>query len=213
MNTHESSNYIPAAGHDWLLPLYDPCIRILLPEKKLRGQLIEWTEIAAGTRVLDLGCGTGTLAVMAKSSHPQAEIVGLDGDPKALRIARRKAEKAAVEVRFEDGLATALPYQDSSFGRVISSFVFHHLGPEIKRQALSEIRRVLEPGGLFLLQDFGPPTTRLERWLASRSKAVEIRENLDGKLPSLIREAGFASVEELGQHSIRISRIWTYRAA
>ena len=213
MNKNETEKYIPAAGHDWLLPLYDPCIRLLFPEKKMRKQIIKQAEIDAGTRILDIGCGTGTVAVMAKSSHPLAEVVGVDGDPRALRIARRKADKAGVEVRLEEGLATSLQYADGSFGRVISSFVFHHLGPEVKRAALKEIRRVLEPGGFFLLQDFGPPVTRLERWCASRSRNVELAENLAGKLPCLLREAGFASVEELSQLSIRISRIWTYKAA
>lgn len=207
------SKYIPAAGHDWLLPLYDPCIRLLLREKEVRGQLIEWAEIEPEARVLDLGSGTGTLAVMSKQAHPSACVVGLDGDPKAIGIARRKAEKAGVSVRFDEGSAAALPYDDASFDRVVSSYVFHHLGADVKRRALHEVQRVLRPDGLFLLQDFGPQVTRWERLLGRLfPKGPELRENLDGLLPGLMRDAGFRDVEEIGQRSIRIARIWTYRA-
>ena len=179
----------------------------------MRSQLIEWARIEPGMRVLDLGCGTGTLAVMTRSAHPEAEVVGLDGDPKALARARRKAERAGVAVELDEGLASELPYQDGTFDRVLSSFVFHHLGPDVKRRALAEVMRVLIPGGLFLLQDFGPPVTRLERWCASIAhQGEELRESLEGAMPELMREAGYTDIAELGQQSIRISRVWTYRA-
>ncbi len=212
--TESESKYVPAAGHDWLLPLYDPCIRLLLPEREIRGELIESTRVGPQDRVLDLGCGTGTLAVMLKETQPQAAVVGLDGDPRALAIARRKAEKAGVDIRLDEALCSALPYEDGSFDRVVSSFVFHHLGAQVKRQALAEVHRVLRPGGLFVLQDFGPQVSRMERAVGRVFRgAPEIQENLQGALPRLMGEAGFSEVEEIGQRSIRIARIWTYRAS
>ena len=151
--------YIPAAGHDWLLPLYDPLCR-LVGESGLKGRLIELAEISPGQRVLDVGCGTGTLALLLAKAEPRAETLGIDGDPKALAIARRKASVAGTPVQFDEGLAYALPYPDASFDRVLSSFVFHHLTREHKSGALSEILRVLKPGGTLHILDFGRPVCR-----------------------------------------------------
>ena len=213
MSTEPRSRYLPAAGHDWLLPLYDPCIRLLLPERKFRGALIESTGIGPRHRVLDVGCGTGSLAILMKQARPEAEIVGVDGDPKALAIASRKALQQGVEVCLDQALCSDLPYDEASFDRVVSSFVFHHLPAKVKREALTEVYRVLRPGGLFVLQDFGPQVSRAERAIGRIVRgAPEIQENLQGALPGLISEAGFCEVEEIGQHSIVIARIWTYRS-
>jgi ubiquinone/menaquinone biosynthesis C-methylase UbiE len=205
--------YIPAAGHDWLLPLYDPLFRYLLGEDALRRAILAHAEIGSGCRVLDVGCGTGTQAVLAKQTHPDAEVVGVDGDDKALAIARSKADRAGVAIAFDAGLATALPYADARFDRVISSLVFHHLVEADKRRALAEILRVLAPGGAFVLVDFGEPLTVLERIGAKLFlRGEHARENLEGRLPALLREAGFSRIEELAQRSIGVGRLWTWRA-
>ena len=205
--------YIPAAGHDWLLPLYDPLLRHLLGEDALRRAILAHAEIGPGCRVLDVGCGTGTQAVLAKQTHPDAEVVGVDGDDKALAIARSKADRAGVAIAFDAGLATALPYADARFDRVISSLVFHHLVEADKRRVLAEILRVLAPGGAFVLVDFGEPLTVLERIGAKLFlRGEHARENLEGRLPALLREAGFSRIEELAQRSIGVGRLWTWRA-
>jgi ubiquinone/menaquinone biosynthesis C-methylase UbiE len=90
---------------------------------------------------------------MAKQREPQAEVIGLDGDPKVPAIARQKAAGAGLRIRFDHGLATALPYDAGTFDRVLASLMLHHLSPEEKRLALHEVWRVLRSGGEFHILD------------------------------------------------------------
>src|SRR5260370_40157915 len=90
MDEVERSN-IPAFGKRWLLPLYDPLLSILGVSATQR-RLIEQAGIRSGFRVLDIGCGTGRLAVQIKRLHPEGDVIGLDPDSEALAIAARKAD-------------------------------------------------------------------------------------------------------------------------
>jgi len=145
--------FVPAAGLDWCLPLYDPLVRLLGGDQARRA-LLEQAALRPGHAVLDVGCGTGSLATLVKGLHPGVQVTGVDPDPKALERARRKAARANVSVRLDRGFADALPYPDASFDRVLSSFVFHHLQEDEKGWMLSEARRVLKPGGSLHLLDF-----------------------------------------------------------
>jgi len=193
------AGYVPAAGHDHLLPLYDPMLRVLGREKTFRGRLFAQAGIRSGERVLDVGCGTGSFAVLVKERCPGATVVGVDGDAKALAIARRKAERRGVAIQLDEALATSLPYPDASFDRVTSSLVLHHLTHDEKRAALSEIRRVLRPGGTFHLADFGPPVGLLGRLaLLHVGDDERTRDNQEGRMPELMREAGLEAVTANG---------------
>ena len=210
---HHSDRYIPALGHDLLTPLYDPLLRWLMREDRFKRRLVNQAEIRGGHRVLDLGCGTGTLTIMSKQSHPGAEVVGLDGDAKVLEIARRKAVKARAEIFLERGMAYQLPYADDSFDRVLSSLVFHHLTSHNKRQTLTEVWRVLRPGGGLHIVEFGPPRAfyaRLTALITARSE--EMAANVHGLLPEMFREAGFERVEETGQFMTVAGSLSFYRA-
>ena len=121
------TKYIPALRFGWLTPIYDPVLRRMMPEVALKQRLVAQAQIAAGQRVFDLGAGTGTLAIILKQACQGADVVGLDGDPRVLAIARDKAAAAGMAIRFDQGLATALPYDDASFDRVFSSLMLHHL--------------------------------------------------------------------------------------
>lgn len=146
-------SFIPAAGHDAALPLYDPLTRLFGAPAR-RQILIDRADLRASQRVLDIGCGTGSLAIALQRAQPELEVVGLDPDPRALDRARRKAARAQLRIRFERGYGDALPFADATFARVFSSFMFHHLAPDVQLQMLRQVVRVLEPAGSLHLIDF-----------------------------------------------------------
>ncbi|HEX5709111.1 MAG TPA: class I SAM-dependent methyltransferase [Pyrinomonadaceae bacterium] len=187
----ENGKYIPALSFDWLTPLYDPLVKWLMPETKFKTRLVRDAQIQAGHRVLDLGCGTATLTLLIKQIHPDAEVVGLDGDDKILNIARRKVAQSGAAVTLQRALAFALPYADGSFDRVLSSMVLHHLTPDDKRRTLAEVSRVLGPRGEFHVVDFR-------------------RQNKS--LPGMFRETGFARVEEYAEYATLFGTLALWRA-
>jgi ubiquinone/menaquinone biosynthesis C-methylase UbiE len=196
--------FVPAAGHDWLLPLYDPFVK-LFGGDRARQMLLEQAALRARQRVLDIGCGTGTLVILIKRLHPDVEVVGIDPDPKALARARRKAARAAVDIDFDQGFADALPYPEASFDRVFSSFMFHHLEAGEKGKTLREVRRVLKPGGSLHLLDFGGPGSVgggvLSRWVHLS------HDNAEDRVLSLMREAELADPRTVGHGAMFLGHL------
>jgi ubiquinone/menaquinone biosynthesis C-methylase UbiE len=192
--SHANRAFLPAAGLDFLLPLYDPMVK-LLGADRARKKLFDQASVQPHHRVLDVGCGTGTFAVAIKGWSPSAEVVGLDPDPKALARSRRKVERADVSIRFDQGFANALPYPDGSFDRVFSSLMFHHVPQDAKFATMREVRRVLKPGGSLHLLDFeqeGPRSHNpLARWLHSSKR---MQDNTREQILGWMREAGFREV-------------------
>jgi ubiquinone/menaquinone biosynthesis C-methylase UbiE len=205
--------YLPAMGHDRLLPLYDPLQR-LLGIKLVHRQLVDQARIQPDQRILEIGCGTGNLALLVGRLQPDAEVVGLDPDPRALARARRKAERRSLPVRFDRGFAQELPYADASFDRVLSALMFHHLGPDERERALREVRRVLEPGGSLHLVDFGGARERSDGLMARLShRSPRLQDNFGDRIPTLMREAGLADPSEVAHRVSRVmGRLAYYRA-
>ncbi len=210
--TEPRRRYLPAAGHDWFLPFYDPFVKLLGGDASRRA-LLDQAALRPGHRVLDIGCGTGTLVVQIKQRHPEVDVVGLDPDPKALARARRKAERAGVSARLDQGFADELPYPAASFDHVFSAFMFHHLEPDEKVTALREVRRVLVPGGALHMADFGSPEPRPRGLLARVFHSTHrLSDNFGGRIPQMMREAGFAEVRLVGQRATLFGPVAYYQA-
>lgn len=191
--------FVPAAGIDFFLPLYDPLWR-LMGGHGVRAAFIREAGLARGQRILDIGCGTGSLPVQIAQSVPGMQVDALDPDPKALARCQQKAAQAGVAVRWQEGFGDALPYRDATFERVVSSFMFHHLDLEVKQGMLLEARRVLIPGGELHLVDFGGQHQARQGLLAGLLHSHEkIVDNLGGRIGELFGQAGFEDVAELSQ--------------
>jgi ubiquinone/menaquinone biosynthesis C-methylase UbiE len=213
--SHTDKAYLPAAGHDWALPFYDPLTK-LLGSDKVHRELLRQAALESHHRVLDIGCGTGTLATEIKRLHPKVEVTGLDPDPKALTRARRKAERAGVAIRFQQGFAGELPFPDESFDRVFSSLMFHHLAGDEREKALREVRRVLAPGGSLHLVDFARPDQHAHGFLAQLlHSSRHLADNSDERILALMQQAGFAPTTKVagGAMLFGLLQISYYRAA
>jgi SAM-dependent methyltransferase len=208
--------YLPALRFHFLTRLYDPAIRLTTREARFKGMLIEQAELRPGQRVLDLGCGTGTLAIEAKRRQPDAEVAGLDADPEMLAQAERKAETAGVELDLTEGLSTELPYDEASFDRVLSTLFFHHLEPEPKRRTAREIARVLRPGGELHVADWGPPSDPVMSLAFLGIRALDgfsnTEDNQRGALPAIFAAAGMSPALETDRLRTPFGTLALYRA-
>jgi len=193
------ARYVHALLHRRLTRVYDLFARAFLHDRKLKREFVVRACIEPGHRVLDLGAGTGTLAIMAKRAHPAAQVTGLDRDPTVVEMARGKAARAGARIALAVGDATSLPYPDGLFDRVLSSLVMSVLTTEQKRLAVGESHRVLRPGGKLFVADFGVPRTRWGLFVTPLVRRFgPIRGNLEGLLPRILRDLGFDDVAEGG---------------
>ena len=216
MATARPADYLPAARFDFLTPVFDVFVRATTRERAFKRRLLEQAGLEDGAEVLDLGSGSGTLAVWAKQANLGIRIRGLDGDPAIIAQAVRKAARAGVEIPFDEGLSYDLPYEDASFDRVLSSLFFHHLVPRDKERTIAEVARVLRPGGELHVADWGRPDS-----LPGRAGAVLIRrfdgdeptrDNLAGRLPELFAAGGLVDARERDRVAAPLGVVSLYSA-
>src|SRR5215213_1494609 len=189
---HKRREFLPAAGYDLLLPLYDPLVS-LLGGDRARQELINQARIEDNHHVLDIGCGTGTLVILLKKQHSTVEVAGLDPDVRALRRAKMKATRAAVSLQFDQGFADELPYPEGAFDRVLSSFMFHHLEDQDREKMLREALRVLKPTGSLHLVDFAGGDDGSHGLLGHLiHSSHRLKGNSEERILQLIRRAGFS---------------------
>ena len=178
-----------AAGYDLLLWLFTARRESVFREKMLRLAHLQPSE-----SVLDAGCGTGTLAILAKRRvGPTGEVCGLDASPEMIARAQRKARKAKVDVALKNAYAQSLPFRDACFDVVLTTVMLHHLPKKARAELAGEIRRVLKPGGRVLAIDFGvraKDRKSLLDHMHRRHGHVDLREII-----ALFNEAGLAVAE------------------
>lgn len=177
--------------------LYDMFLKVISvgKERTFRERVLDLAGLRRGESVLDIGCGTGTLAIAATQRvGPSGKAYGVDASPEMLARARKKANKAGVEIAFKNGVVEALPFADGQFNAVLSTVMLHHLGAKSRRECVGEVRRVLKPGGRVLIVDFAKP--------ANGKKGIRDHFHHHGyvnlnDLTSLVAEAGL-NVRESG---------------
>ena len=196
----DDQRYVPANGRFLPTSLYDRSIAITMREGVWRPRLVREVLEGEPAEVLDLGCGSGTLAIALAVAPGPHRVTGIDGDPEILDIAR--AKPGSQEVELVEGLADGLPFDDGSFDRVVTSLLLHHLEPPVKRAALAEAHRVLRPGGRLHVADFGRSQDPAMRILFAGLQLLDGFSNTAdhpaGRLPGMIKDAGFSDVESGG---------------
>ncbi|OLE67384.1 MAG: hypothetical protein AUG09_02695 [Acidobacteria bacterium 13_1_20CM_2_68_7] len=175
-------------------PLYEGVFGRLL--RRTHGAVVDLAASSTGERVLDVGCGTGSLAVALKGAvGPTGSVLGIDASPEMIDVARRNASKAGVAVDFQVGLGEAIPLANGTFDLVVSQLAIHHFPDDLKPSAFGEMYRLLKPGGRCLIVDFEPPKSvlgRLVAWIVLGR--VMMRINV-ADYRTLLENAGFTRVE------------------
>jgi ubiquinone/menaquinone biosynthesis C-methylase UbiE len=166
-------------------------------ERRYHRIVIQQLALRGDEKILDLGCGTGTLTrdiAAALTDKKKSCCTGLDAAEKMIEIAQRKAADIP-NIRFESAIAEKLPHPDATFDAAVSTFFFHHINFELKKKVLAETARVLKPGGRFIIVDVDVPTTwfgslcaHSGHWLFQQN---EIAENIDGKLRDAFGASSF----------------------
>lgn len=183
-----SPAFTPAAGRFAPTALYDYGVALLTRELLWRSELISRLAIAPSDSILDVGCGTGTLAILLKQVQPNARVTGLDPDEKALAIAETKARAAGVEIEWKLGFA-----RDASnfakFDKVVSSLVFHQVPLVEKRSGIAAMFAAVKPGGLVCIADYA----RQDQWLMRQ--CFRFIQLIDGQANTQPNAVGFLERE------------------
>jgi ubiquinone/menaquinone biosynthesis C-methylase UbiE len=182
---------------NYLSNYYD-CIT-LAEGSAFRSKQIDLIGLKKGERVLEVGCGTAALSILAKQAVGDAgKVDGIDLAPKMVRKAREKARKLSLDIRFKEASIDHLPYSDAHFDVVISSMMFHHLPVAVKEKGLKEIYRVLKKNGRLFLSDFCSPYLLTVPLMVFMFIWISpTRYQLLGRLPGLMRMSGFSKVDRI----------------
>ena len=197
-HSHHYANDLETDGHTigWAW-FYDLFIRVIFSGKVsiMMKSTVKLANIQSGEKVLDVGCGTGTLAILAKQTTGQnAEIYGTDAAPEMINRAQQKAQQDNIEIDFQTGLVENIQFPDDTFDLVMNSLVMHHLPADLQQKALMEIYRVLKPGGRLLIVDFEPPKAGFYK--SFLTLIIGDMTSIDNRvlLPS-VKTAGFTNID------------------
>ena len=175
---------------------YDPITQYVLPpyEPWVRQSLIDRVRTQP-RRILDLGCGTGSMTVPLKQAFPGAVVTGLDLSPYMLAVAEDRASQAGVEIEWAHGTAELTQFEAGSFDLVTAALLFHETPPAISQTILAESYRLLSAGGQLLILDGNQRTIRSLEWLNNVFEEPYIQAYAAGNLDAWLGKAGFDDVE------------------
>lgn len=214
--TEPGKDFISALRFPIFTAIYDPVVALLTRETRFKALLLDVAALAPGQRLLDVGCGSGTLAILAKQRQPSLAVYGMDADPAMLRQALIKTSKAGLSIDYKQALAMQLPYPDTAFDRVLSSLFFHHLSTANKLRTLREIHRVLDTAGRLYIADWGAPSNWLMYLCFGLVRLLDgmanTRANVRGQLPDLMLRAGFRQVQTVHNLATPLGTIAVYTA-
>ncbi|OBK23654.1 methyltransferase type 11 [Mycobacterium asiaticum] len=195
-------SFTPAAGNPKYTKYYDTVIALLTREGTWRSAAIRQLGLVPGDTVVDIGCGTASLAIRMKQHQPGARVIGVDPDPEVLDIARAKVRKAGVDVEFVNGMGdkAAELVGPGTASKAVSSLVLHQCPVPMKKAIIANMFTLLRPGGELVIADFGLQRDavmrlgfRFVQWADGKE---DTQPNADGILPQLIEAAGFTGVAE-----------------
>jgi len=208
--------YVPALGDHRLSPFYDTTVALMTCERTWRRAFIKQIAPAPRDVILDVGCGTGTLAVMLAQICPGASVYGIDPDPDILSRAELKARSAGVLVHFAKGYAQETAAAGVRPNKIVSSLVLHQVPLAGKRSAVLSAFAALRSGGEFHMADYGEQKSPLMRFAFRQVQALDgyanTQPNVDGILPALMAEAGFCGIETTQVIPTPTGAISLYRA-
>jgi len=204
LETHQTQH--SREEFDRLAFLYDPFVRFVGlfvgGEGKLRRRIVEFLNPKSGEKILDVCCGTGTVSVLcAQRVGSKGEVLGVDFSLGMLRKARQKLPQAGSikNLHLQHGRAESLALKSEVFDKVVMVFALHEMPSDMRLGVLTEVHRVLKPGGTFVAVDYYLPSERWVRALFKLYMTVEgdiawdfIRSNL----PLLLHRAGFEVIRE-----------------
>jgi ubiquinone/menaquinone biosynthesis C-methylase UbiE len=200
----ETGNFTPLLGASALSPFYDAAIGLATREGRWRGRLIAQMNLKPDDRVLDVGCGTGSLALMLKRRAPSATVFGLDPDPQALEMARSKAKRAGAEIEFLQGLISdTLIKPLRPLTKISISLVLHQTPVKEKLRILNTCRHVLGPDGEVHIADYGEQRGLMRLAFRTTVQALDgvadTEPHAKGQFPAIVREAGLKTLTEMSR--------------
>jgi ubiquinone/menaquinone biosynthesis C-methylase UbiE len=185
---------------------YDLAVNIttLGQARRLRKITVNQALVNPGDSVLDVGCGTGEVTLLAKSRAKAGSVYGIDPAPEMIAVARKKAARKRLKIDFRVGVIEALPFSDSSMDVVTSSLMMHHLPENLKVRGLAEIYRILKPGGRLLIADFLRPTgSFLNHLYTAFTRHHGLRSGVED-LQGILRNTGFSQIDQLEEKVLTI---------
>jgi demethylmenaquinone methyltransferase/2-methoxy-6-polyprenyl-1,4-benzoquinol methylase/phosphoethanolamine N-methyltransferase len=153
---HESAPETKGATIRWWAPAYDAVSWLMSfgQAPAIRRKTLAVAKLQPGERVLDVGCGPGSLSIpAAEKVGPAGSVAGIDASPEMIAVARGKARKKGLDLDFRVAPVEALPFADGEFDVVLSSFMLHHLPEDVREAGFAEVYRALKPGGRFVAVD------------------------------------------------------------